>query len=61
MSEFGITHSTKASCCTSFPINLIPANHMSPGRWGMEGGRDQLVMAVNDNDSGLYSGWSLGP
>lgn len=56
-----ITHSTKASCGTSSPINLIPANHMSPRRWGIEGGEEKLVMAVNGNDSSLYLGRSLGP
>lgn len=35
-----IAQSTYVSCSVSFPVNLIPANQMSPGKWGTEVGRD---------------------
>lgn len=49
-------YSKKASCCTSIPINLITALHISPG-WGeWKVGKDQLVMAVNGTQLRLVLG-----
>jgi len=33
-----IAQSTNVSCSVSFAVNLIPANQMSPGKWGMKWG-----------------------